>query len=95
MTKKELNIYAQCAESMLTKNQPLDRQTLKGIVKGHMQYLQSMSKLVEGLSVSIPDSASKKKNIQLWADSQLVQYVYDNFYIQDYLAARDYDEDGE
>jgi len=85
MTKKELTIYAQCAEGMLNGDDQLDRQTVKRIIKGHMEYLQSMGKLVEGLSVSISKSASKKRSIQLWSDIELTQYVCDNFYIKDYL----------
>ena len=87
MTKKELTKYAQCAEGLINMDIPVDRQTTKRLINGHMEYLNSMAKLVEGLSITIPKTASKKRGIQLWSDVELKQYVEDNFYRQDYIDA--------
>jgi hypothetical protein len=93
MTKKELNIYAQCAEAILSIDDDIDRQTVMNLIKGHITYLKSLGKLVEGLSVTIPNSAIKKKSIALWSNDELTQYVVHNFYVQDYLDAHFEDDD--
>ena len=95
MTKKELNIYAQCAEAILSIDDDLDRQTVMNLIKGHITYLKSLGKLVEGLSVTIPNSAIKKKSIALWSNDELTQYVVHNFYVQDYIDAHSEDDDDE
>jgi hypothetical protein len=93
MTKKELNIYAQCAEAILSVDDDIDRQTVMNLIKGHITYLKSLGKLVEGLSVTIPNSAIKKKSIVLWSNDELTQYIVHNFYVQDYLDAHIEDDD--
>ena len=95
MTKKELNIYAQCAEAILSIDDDIDRQTVMNLIKGHITYLKSLGKLVEGLSVTIPNSAIKKKSIALWSNDELTQYVWHNFYVQDYIDAHSEDDDDE
>jgi hypothetical protein len=95
MTKKELTTYAKCAESILSVDDDLDRQTVMNLIKGHITYLKSMGKLVEGLSVTMPNSAIKKKSIALWSNDELTRYIVHNFYVQDYIDAHSEDDDDE